>query len=481
MPGQGLTMKVLHVGWGLKPWWSGGYIEYLMGLFDFQTKMGYDTSYFCAGRYYGGFKKPTLIKWRMGKIKVYEAFNTPFMDNGGGFLLKPGLDLSNAECETIFREALNEIKPDIVHIQHLMGLPLSLVNIIKDEYGLPIVMTIHDYYLMCPTISLFDRESGNCPAGRSGHKCGDCMERNGLRINYRKVGTYAEATSYGFYKLCRKAGRLRKAFTAQRDPMRYPLSIPDNDYFEKRRLLNRESLLKIDALVSPSKKTAKIISDFAGSTVNISIVPCSLSHVDGIKPEMIEAISLPIKFVVLGGCANHLKGANLISETILSLNNDGYKDSFQIYIYGDIDPEFKNNVPTDVNVFFRGPYKTTSLNGILSGMHVGIVPSVWEEVYGIVGIELLAKGIPVIGNLRGGITDYVANGETGWINRSSSADELKDIIKNIINDPGQILQLNRKILSGRRSLITSMEDHFKIMDGIYAHTITESSGKKHNP
>ncbi|GAH32542.1 unnamed protein product, partial [marine sediment metagenome] len=40
-----------------------------------------------------------------------------------------------------------------------------------------------------------------------------------------------------------------------------------------------------------------------------------------------------------------------------------------------------------------------NLNYILEKADVGIIPSIWEEAYGLVGIELLAKGIPVIGNL----------------------------------------------------------------------------------
>lgn len=39
----------------------------------------------------------------------------------------------------------------------------------------------------------------------------------------------------------------------------------------------------------------------------------------------------------------------------------------------------------------------------------------WLEAFGIVGIEALACGTPVIAYRRGGIGDYVRNGETGWL------------------------------------------------------------------
>ena len=39
----------------------------------------------------------------------------------------------------------------------------------------------------------------------------------------------------------------------------------------------------------------------------------------------------------------------------------------------------------------------------------------WGEAFGIAGIEALACGTPVIAYRRGGVSDYVRDGETGWL------------------------------------------------------------------
>ncbi len=39
----------------------------------------------------------------------------------------------------------------------------------------------------------------------------------------------------------------------------------------------------------------------------------------------------------------------------------------------------------------------------------------WLEAFGIVGIEALACGTPILAYRRGGIGDYVRDGETGWL------------------------------------------------------------------
>ena len=48
----------------------------------------------------------------------------------------------------------------------------------------------------------------------------------------------------------------------------------------------------------------------------------------------------------------------------------------------------------------------------------------WLEAFGIVGIEALACGTPVVAYRRGGISDYVRDGETGWLVEPDDLDGL---------------------------------------------------------
>src|SRR5205823_2301556 len=83
---------------------------------------------------------------------------------------------------------------------------------------------------------------------------------------------------------------------------------------------------------------------------------------------------------------------------------------------GDVTDETRERLERLPNVEWAGYYDPADLQRVLEPYHVGVIPSVWEEVYGYVGLELLAAGLPVIGNARGGIVDYVRDGETGWVN-----------------------------------------------------------------
>ena len=104
---------------------------------------------------------------------------------------------------------------------------------------------------------------------------------------------------------------------------------------------------------------------------------------------------------------------------------------------------------------------------MLDEVDVGIIPSIWEEAYGLVGPEFLAKGIPVIGNEIGGMPMYTREGETGWLNHSCSAPELALIMREVVERPEQVAELNLKILDARETIIKPMARHGDEIDTIY--------------
>ena len=122
-------------------------------------------------------------------------------------------------------------------------------------------------------------------------------------------------------------------------------------------------------------------------------------------------------------------------------------------------------------VRWHGLYHRAALDEILDRVQVGIVPSLCEEVYGYVGVEFLAKGIPVIGNRRGGIVDYTIDGQTGWLNKSCTAGELADIMEKIIKEPASILPVNRWILAHRDSVIADRAQHLTTVSLCYGSAI----------
>jgi glycosyltransferase involved in cell wall biosynthesis len=185
-------------------------------------------------------------------------------------------------------------------------------------------------------------------------------------------------------------------------------------------------------------------------------------------------INFPINFAVLNGCASIAKGSKLLLKVMKLISERKLNDFFKLHIFGGLSAEVKDEILRFDNVVYHGSYNVNELNMILDEIEVGIIPSVWEEVYGYVGIEFLAKGIPVIGNKKGGIVDYTIDGFTGWVNKNSDAEGLVSIMTDIINNPSQVCCLNNKIINNRSRILKSMDQHFYEIDEIYRKLMSQS-------
>jgi len=466
-------MKVLHIGWGFSPWRGGGLIEYTEELINIQCKNGYEVYYFCSGRQYPFFKKPKLIKWRRDKFTIYEIINSPIIHGGDKGSLKPDLDLNEPLSEGFLLKLLNEIQPDIVHIQELAGLPSSLIEIIKKE-NVPVIMTLHDYFLLCPTLKLFDYTENICTIKNVGEACIKCCQAPPDRKDFVKQTIIYELKKFHLYKITKFLYSFIKKFKdkEKKDSSLKKINIekPNKklaNEFQRRRDINIERLNKIDLLIAQSHKVEEIYKKMLNRKDGIFTLHSAIDHINLIKPKFIENINFPINFSVLNGCASVVKGSKIMLETIKILNKKGVNKFFKLHIFGGLSEEIKDEILSFNNVLYHGPYDVNELDKILNEIDIGIIPSVWEEVYGYVGIEFLAKGIPVIGNNKGGITDYVKDNLTGIVNKSSSAEELASIMETIIKNPNIIKTLNEKILKNRNRIIKNMEEHFYELDKIY--------------
>jgi glycosyltransferase involved in cell wall biosynthesis len=230
-------------------------------------------------------------------------------------------------------------------------------------------------------------------------------------------------------------------------------------------------LNNLDLLVAQSFRQAAIYESLGVERSKLVVVPSTQKHIEHLKPKVMKHISEPINFVTLNGCNTKQKGAHLILQTMQRLHAMGLAEQFKLHILGYVADDVKDELSWLSNVVCKGTYTLQDLEGLLADTHVGIVPSIWEEVYGIVGIELLAKGIPVIGNNLGGIVDYTKENLTGWVNSDNTAEGLARIMAGIIADPGQIVRLNQSILDNHSRIVKTMKTHFDEMHDLYRNVL----------
>ncbi len=102
-------------------------------------------------------------------------------------------------------------------------------------------------------------------------------------------------------------------------------------------------------------------------------------------------------------------------------------------------PELQNNPPE--NVKFVGKIQHDKLDAFLDGLRVLVVPSVWYEVFGLVCVEALSRGIPVIASDIGGLPEVVHHKQSGLLVPPGDVSALAEALTLINDQPEWAMQL----------------------------------------
>jgi glycosyltransferase involved in cell wall biosynthesis len=88
-----------------------------------------------------------------------------------------------------------------------------------------------------------------------------------------------------------------------------------------------------------------------------------------------------------------------------------------------------DELPTGVT--YVGLRPRSELLGLMSRARAVLMPSTWDEPFGLVGIEAQATGTPVVAYRRGGLIEVVASGTTGWLVTPGDRSEFMQRVRTI--------------------------------------------------
>ena len=178
----------------------------------------------------------------------------------------------------------------------------------------------------------------------------------------------------------------------------------------------------------------------------------------GVTPRKIETISCGVDFTIfktrVSGDSVSLKnklGLDSSKKTLLFVGNlierkNGFlfvkclerleKQAIQGCIVGDGEQEKALKAycqEKEIDIFFAGRQAKEVLALYMQVADIFIFPSK-REPFGLVGVEALACGTPIIASKVGGITDYLLDGINGLFFKQDSLDDLVDKINILLND-----------------------------------------------
>jgi glycosyltransferase involved in cell wall biosynthesis len=90
------------------------------------------------------------------------------------------------------------------------------------------------------------------------------------------------------------------------------------------------------------------------------------------------------------------------------------------------------SIPPEVAILEDWPHE--AVRAAWQRALVGIVPSTWREPFGIVALEAMAAGVPLVASSVGGLADVVRDGVTGFLVPPSDSGALTEAIRRLLAD-----------------------------------------------
>ena len=187
---------------------------------------------------------------------------------------------------------------------------------------------------------------------------------------------------------------------------------------------------RIDVLHCISQRQADVFQEICGPLPNIRVLP--------LVPPTIERLTQgprfhdgnkSISFVALNINGSY-KGSKLLENVFKSLA--ATTATYELHVYGSpfVEPEIRS-------VFYHGRYQSSDLDRIAESADFCIVPSVCDETLGFVGLEMMARGVPLVVSSRAGVCEYVEHGRTGLVFDPANEAEFLALLTNLISKPEQ--------------------------------------------
>ena len=361
-----------------------------------------------------------------------------------------GMGYRSAAVEAAFAALLDEFRPQVVHIGHLHHLSLGLPEQAARR-GIPIVHTLHDFWLMCPRGQFIQHAPPNAGGtwplcdGQENAKCArHCMTRH---------------------------------FSG--DPARQDADTAYwADWVTRRMAAARRVVELADHCIAPSRfLSSKFHAEFNVPRAKLSYLDYGFDHtrLRGRKRGRGGGF-------VFGYIGTHVpgKGVACLLRAFAALVGDWVADA-RLIVWGRPREEtaglaaLVDSFPVAVagRVQWAGEYRNERIvTEVFNRVDAIVVPSIWFENAPLVIHEAQQCGLPVITADLGGMAEYVRHEENGLLFAPRDAAALARQMRRLVERPDWARELGRRgYLYAPDGNIPDIQTHAEAIEAIYRRVI----------
>ncbi len=409
-------MRILHVVHQYLPEKVGGTELYTRALARQQAQQGHTAAIFTPA--IAALTEPAMEDG----VRVYRA---AVGERGATAVFRH--TFHHPQLDRAFAAVLQQERPDLVHIQHLMGLPASIVDQIG-QASIPCVVTLHDYWHLCANAQLLTNYDNTVCAGPN------------------------------YWLNCARCALARVGHSAA-----LPLIPAIAPLFGYRQARLRRVLANARTLIAPTRFVAQIHEQMGIPAAKIQVVPHGIDVPDDLPPRVPRRAGLRIGYI---GGLSWQKGVHVLIAAVNQLPQEGVT----LAVMGDtaVFPDYVAQLQQQARhpgITFTGRIPYEQLWAALAALDVVVVPTLWYETASLIVQEAFAAGAPVVASQIGALQERVREGVDGRFFPPGDAAALRDILNHLLADPARLDQLRGGIRPVR-----TIQEHFRDIESIYAQS-----------
>ena len=311
----------------------------------------------------------------------------------------------------LYGQILEAFRIDIVHIHHTYGLTLDLYKQAHIR-EIPLYVTLHDYYSICPTIKMLDQNNELCIGADSEERCIQCLNRQqdiAVTVNYIK--NWRE--EYG------------------------------------------DALKMAESIIVPSESARNIIlSYYPFLTGRICVIEHGSHTLRRIKR---EGKNSKFHVAFLGGISP-AKGSEYAFQMIK--NGDTSIEWYLFGMFGHNDLSMMNRK----NFHKIGGYEREELPGLMEKYQIDLVCilPIWPETFCYTISESILCGIPVLATDIGAVGERVKTLGCGWVvPHQASYQEILKKIEEIRNNQDEYDSIWKRVNELKLKTAEEMVNDYK--------------------
>jgi glycosyltransferase involved in cell wall biosynthesis len=318
---------------------------------------------------------------------------------------------------------------------HLIGGYLMSGKTIEaaKQAGLPVVLTVMDFWFLCPRITLMRPGGALCDVPEDALKCVLCLSK--AKRRYRIPDRFT-AGRFGRAMLRLWRSRAARKLSGVTDLAAAMLA---------RRAYLRRVFGMADVVISHSQ-FLKDLCERQGMRNNRFV--CTRQGLDASRwkqyPRGTGRFG-PLRIGFAGQVAPH-KGVHVLIEAFDALQGEA-----ELSIYGDLGrfPRYAQRLRRmadgDGRVRFAGQYAPSEVGRVLSALDVLVVPSLWYENSPNSILEAFVAGTPVVASDLGGMAELVRHEVNGLLFETGNALALAACLQRLIDEAELVSRFARQM------------------------------------